>query len=325
MTFSVFVLALIGLYGSRLRALRFALLAWTILSFGRTYGVQPFQHVVNALPVMRDIAFFRYSSASLALALIVLAAFGLDDLARGRVPRRWVLISFLLSTIFLALIASGSRSEVQRIAGAANQDAWAGASVGWAIGIIGLTVVAGLFLRGRVRTLLLVAMVALDAVVMFAVPELSAPRSVKLDTAPISFLQRHLGTYRFYSIGTIQPNYGSYFGLSSLDANDLPLPKLWATFLTHQLDPNTSPPVFNGSNRTVATGPTALTEFARRFGAFETVGVKYLVLPAGTALPTLPRTEALHMVFSDRTAQIYQLPSPRPMYSTLSGTCTIRA
>jgi hypothetical protein len=323
-TFSVFLLALIGLYGSRLRALRFALLAWTILSFGRTYGVQPFQHVVNALPVMRDVAFFRYSSASSALALIVLAAFGLDDLARGRVPRRWVLTSCLLSMIFLALIASGSRSEVDRLVSAANHDAWAGASVGWAIAIIGLTVVACLFLRGRVRTLVLVAMVALDAVAMFAVPELSAPRSVKLDTAPISFLQRHLGTYRFYSIGTIQPNYGSYFGLSSLDANDLPVPKLWATFLTHQLDPNASPPVFNGSNRTVATGPTALAEFAQRLGAFEMVGVKYLVLPAGTALPTLPPTKALDIVFSDRTVQIYQLPSPRPMYSTLSGTCTIK-
>ena len=323
-TFSVLVLALTGLYASRLRSLRFALLAWTILSFGRTYGVQPFQHVVNALPGMGDVAFYRYSSASWALALIVLAAFGLDDLARERVPRRWVLISCLVSTIFLALIASGSRSEVDRLVGAANHDAWTGASVGWAIAIIGVTVVAGLFLRGRVRTLVLVAMVALDAVVMFAVPELSAPQSVKLDTAPISFLQRHLGTYRFYSIGTIQPNYGSYFGLSSLDANDLPVPKLWATFLTHQLDPNASPPVFNGSSRTVANGPTSLAEFGQHFSAFERVGVKYLVVPTGTALPTLLPTEALHRVFSDRTAQIYQLPSPRPMYSTLSGTCTMK-
>jgi hypothetical protein len=323
--FSAVVLALIGLYGSRLRLLRFVLLAWTILSLGRTYGVQPFQHIVNALPVMGDVAFYRYSNASWEFSLIVLAAFGLDDVVRARVPRWWILVSAFTSMIFLGLIVSGSRSEVDRLIDAAHHHAWAVASTVWAAVIIGVTVAAALFLRGRLRTLVLVIMIAFDAIAMFAIPEFSAPRSATLDTAPVSFLQKHLGTYRFYTIQPIQPNYGSYFGLSSLDVNDLPVPKEWMTYVTHQLDPNALPYVFNGSVRAVATGPSSLEEFARHLTSFETAGVKYLVVASGTPLPTMPPTGVLQRVFSDGTAQIYQLPSPHPMYSTLHGACDVKA
>lgn len=324
-TFSVVVLALIGLYGSRLRSLKLALLAWTVVSFGRTYGVSPFQHLVNALPGMNDIAFFRYSDASWEFALIVLAAFGLDDMTRGKVPRRWILLSSLASLVFLGLIASGARSEVQRLASAAQHGAWAVGSIVWALAIVGLTVLVGIFLRGRVRTVLLVCMVALDAVAMFVIPQLSAPRSATLDTAPISFLQRHLGTERFYSIGTIQPNYGSYFALSSLDVNDLPVPKLWSTFVTDQLDPNAIPSIFNGAARENAAGSPSLAEFARHLHAFEKAGVKYLVVPTGTVLPDSIAMAQLHRVFSDRTVQIYQLPEPTPLYATPKGSCRMKA
>ena len=38
------------------------------------------------------------------------------------------------------------------------------------------------------------------ALALFALPELSAPRAVKLDTAPVAYLQRHLGQSRFFSL-----------------------------------------------------------------------------------------------------------------------------
>ena len=323
MTFSVLVLGLIGLYGSRLRPLRIALLAWTVLCFGRTYGIEPFQYIVNALPGMGDVAFFRYSSSSSEFALIVLAAFGIDDMARGRVPRRWILLSSIGSLLFLGVIADGSRGELHRLIAAAHHHAWAVASVLWALGIVAVTVVAGLALRTRWRTVVLVAMVAIDSIAMFAIPEFSAPRSATLDTAPISFLQEHLGDSRFYTLQPIQPNYGSYFGLSSLDVNDLPVPKLFVPFITRKLDTNANPLVFNGSARTVPAGPTALEEFIRHIGAFERAGVKYLVVSAGTPAPVLSSGQALQRVFGDGGTEIYELPSPSPMFSTTKRGCTV--
>jgi hypothetical protein len=323
-TFSILILALIGLYGSRLRAIRVALLIWTIVSFARTYGVEPFQHIVNALPVMGDVAFFRYSDPSWELALIVLAAFGLDETIRNLVPRWWILLSALVILVMWVLIANGARSELHRLVDAAHHQAWATASVLWALAMVGVTLVAALMLRGQTRAIVLVAVVGLDAIVMFAVPEVSAPRSATIDTAPVSFLKTHLGSSRFYSIAPIQPNYGSYFAISSLDVNDLPVPKLWSTFVTKELDPNAIPIVFNGSMRKDPKGSTALAEFAFHLRAFETAGVKYLLVPSGTVLPSFA-ADQLRRVFSDSSTQIYQLPSSVPMFSTSRGNCAVQA
>ena len=321
---SVSLLALIGLYGRRLRALRMTLLVYVIISFGRTYGVQPFQHIVNVLPGMKDVAFFRYSDASWELALIVLAAFGLDEVVRDKVPRWWILACSLVSLGFLALIAAGAQGEVHRLIAAAHHHAWAVSSVAWAAVVIVAIGLISLFLRGQTRTIALIAVVVLDSVAMFGVPEFSAPRAVSLDTAPISFLQKHLDGYRFYTIGPIAPNYGSYFRLSSLDVNDLPVPKTWNTYVTHSLDHNAIPYVFNGSARTDASGSSALDEFARHLKAFEAAGVKYLVVVRNTALPTLPHGQTLKLVFTDDAVQIYRLPAATPMYSVPTGTCSIR-
>jgi hypothetical protein len=113
--------------------------------------------------------------------------------------------------------------------------------------------------------------------------------------------------------------------VSSLDVNDLPVPKTWVTFVSDQLDHNAIPYVFNGAARTRPVGPTALQEFTRNFKAFEMAGVKYLVVPTGTALPALPPDRVLRRVFSDNSVQIYQLPSPSPTYSTRHGVCSVKA
>lgn len=322
-TFSVVILAMLGLYGSRQRALRVALVLWTIVSFGRSYGLQPLQHIVNALPGMGDIAFFRYSDPSWELAVIVLAAFGVDDVVHSRIPRWWFLASSLVSLLFLGLIANGARSEIHRIATAAHHQAWALASVLWPLAIIVVAVTTGLALRGRLRAIVLVALVSLDAILLFTLPELSAPRSATIDVSSVSFLQNHLGTYRFYSIGPIQPNYGSYFGLSSLDVNDLPVPKLWSTFVNQDLDPNAVPDVFNGLMRKDPKRSTPLEEFARHFAAFEEAGVKFLVVPPGTVISNIAPLNSLRLAFTGATAQIYQLPSPSPLFSTSPGGCAI--
>ena len=323
-TFSILVLALIGGYGSRLRSLRVMLMVWTIVCLGRTYGVEPFQHIVNALPGMGDVAFYRYSDASWELALILLAAFGLDEVARGKIPRWWILVCSIVSFGFLGLIASGSRGELHRLIGAAHHHSWAASSVLWAFLLAVLIGLVAAFARGRARSLILLAVVAIDSLVMFGIPELSAPRAVALDTAPVSFLEKNLGNFRFYSIGPIQPNYGSYFGISSLDVNDLPVPKTWNTFVTQELDRNAIPYVFNGPSRVDSAGPTALEEFARHVNAFELTGVKYLAVPTGTVPPVLAGNQRLKRTFSDATVQIYQLPSPSPMYSIRNGSCSIK-
>jgi len=75
----------------------------------------------------------------------------------------------------------------------------------------------------RARAALLTLLVAVDALLLFAVPELSAPRATTVDLKPVAYLRKHLGEQRYVTLGPITPNYGSYFGVASFDVHDFPL------------------------------------------------------------------------------------------------------
>jgi hypothetical protein len=323
LTASICVLALIGLYDKRFRLLKAALLIWIVFALGRTYGITPFTHIINALPGMGDVAFYRYSDPSWEFAAVILGAFGIDDLMKGRVRQWWLVLCLATGLGGVGVAFLGTRSLLRALDGVSHDDVWAHGSLVWAIATIALIGFVAFSLSGRLRGVLLVSIVSLDALAMFIIPQLSAPRSAAVDTAPVSFLQHHLGQYRFYTLGPIAPNYGSYFGLSSLSTNDLPVPKLWAHYMTNDLDTNANPIVFNGVERNNPSGPSAIQEFEAHLGAFENSGVKYLLIASGATVPTLARGQQLRLVFSDTTTQIYQLPAPRPIFTTTSNDCVV--
>jgi hypothetical protein len=322
-TATLIVLGLIGLAGKRRRALRIVLAAWIVLAIGRTFGVSPLLHIVNFLPGMKNVAFFRYADPSWEFAIIVLAALGVDDIVRRLVRRWWILLCTLLCLGLVLLSDREAQPLLHDIQGASEQHVWAVWSLVWALA---LTVVVGaiaLVLRGRLRSLLLFSLVVIDVTAMFVVPQLSAPRSSSIDTAPVNFLRNHLGSDRFYSLGPLAPNYGSFFALSSLDTNDLPLPTAWTNYLTRHLDTNAPKLSFDGTDRATASGPTAEQEFRAHLADFESAGVKYVLVSPGTPPLTTPSGTRLREVFSDPVVQIFQLPAPTPFFSTKSGGCFV--
>src|SRR5207248_10642824 len=83
--------AALGLLSRGRRGLRLVLLAWIVLALARIYG-QPrlLSDAVGVLPGMSHVAFYRYGFPSVELAATVLAAIGLDELARATLSRRRV-------------------------------------------------------------------------------------------------------------------------------------------------------------------------------------------------------------------------------------------
>jgi hypothetical protein len=324
LTAAFVVLALIGLYGRRHRILRIGLVLWVALAMGRTYGLAPVQHLVNALPVMNDVAFFRYANPSWELAVIVLAAFGFDDIVRGLLPRWWIAGASLGGLVLVVMAHIGAGNLLDHIRSTPASNDWAMGSLLWGLGIIAAVGLAALVGRGRARIAVLLALVAADALGAFVIPQFSAPKAAHIDASSVRFLQRHLGNYRYYSFGPLGPDYGSYFGLSSLDVDDLPVPKVWGTFVTTKLDTNTVPTVFNGYFRRDPTGVSAEQEFFAHITTFEDAGVKYLVTFAQTTLPPLPSGRHLPLVFADPSLDVFQLPHPEPIFSVRGGGCRLQ-
>ncbi len=237
-TAATVVLALVGLAGRRYRLLGWCLAATVVLCIGRTFGIPPFQRLFNLLPGMTHVAAYRYSSAAFEFCLIVLAAFGMEALL-GR-ELSWRKIGLAFSVAFLLAVGAYlvGRSELDGLGAVPQAKVWADASLLWGFGTLVLLLIAVITpwqLAGRI---VLVALLPLEAIAMFMTPELSTLRGGTVDLSVVSFLQRNTGLERVYTLGPLQPNYGSYFGINSLNVNDLPVPKTYKRVVETELDPN---------------------------------------------------------------------------------------
>jgi hypothetical protein len=321
---SLLVLALLGLLSRDRRGLRLTLLAWIVLALARIYG-EPrlFSDAVGVLPGMSRVAFYRYGFPSVELAVIVLAAIGLDEVARATVSRRRLagLTSIVLAAV--ALAAFGARPLAHQLGSGFSRHPYLAGSAVWGAAIV-LGIAAAATLRNaRARIRLAALLVAGDALLLFALPEASGPRNVQLDLEPVTFLQRHLGTSRFFTLGPLQPNYGSYFAIGSLNINDVPIPRAFASYVHTHLDDTVDPMVFvgNGNGRPVSA-PSPVQELLRNLPAYRAVGVAYVLTPAGEPLPQSRTTFSL--VFRSPSTRIYSLAGSIPYFTASSPACTIR-
>ena len=314
--------AALGAFARGRRGLRLVLLGFGLLVFARMYGVPPLLgHVIGVLPAMARIQFFRYATPTLELTVIVLAALGLDDLARVPEHRRRLLWAALAALAVVVGVAYDARVLVDYFGRQFAHHTYFVVSIVWAVAVV---LAAGLvaFIRApRTRIVLLASLVAIDAVALFVVPELAAPRSVTVDPTPTAYLERHLGDGRFFTLGPIQPNYGSYFGLASLDINDFP-PRAYSNYIHAHLDPAVDPGLFTGTGGGFRAGatPTPTGELLHHLAGYRAAGVRYVLTAAGQALPQSPRT--FRLVLRTPTTRIYALSGAAPYFSAAG--CLIR-
>jgi hypothetical protein len=149
---------------------------------------------------------------------------------------------------------------------------------------------------------------------MYAIPSLSNPRGGEVDTGSIRFLRDNLGLQRFFSLQAIEPNYGAYFGLPSINHNYLPLARRWAEFVRKRLDTANDKEYFNGGRH---EGPTPSgQQLGANIAAYREVGVKYVV-----ALPH--HVVGLPLAYKGAAMTIYELPGHAPYFELLGANCRI--
>lgn len=322
---------------SKNRAIKMLLAAWIIVITLRIYGFPGLPTLLSKLPGIGQTTISRYSPPALAFAVIILMSFGVDyilslKITKSRQLTRKVYLIAGSALIIIFAVLPIALHQKDSIVGHHHQTTWFVASVGWAvISVITAGSLIILFLRKKLsRTLagyLLASLVILDSLIMFIIPQLSAPRSSTINISPVSFLQQNLGNYRFYSIGPIMPNYGSYFNIASINTNNEPISKNWSKYISNSLDSNANPLAFVGlaSNSLNPLGLTPVEAFVQNFKNYEYVGVKYLVAYNGALNQTEINATQIKPVFQDRssTAIIYELPHPDPYFQIIKGNCSL--
>ncbi len=322
---SLLLFAILGLLSKGRRGLRLTLLLWIVLTLARMYD-QPhvLGQVLRVVPGMSQVFFSRYAFASLELAVVVLVALGLDDLARAPAARRRLVGAGLVSLGLVAVAAIGARPLGDQLGSVFSDRPYYEAAVVWGAGIVLVGVTAALVRSPRIRIWVVTLIVAGDAVALFAVPELSAPRSVTTDLAPVAYLKRNLGTSRFFTLAPLQPNYGSYFGVASLNVNDVPVSDAFARYVRKRLDPVVDPKHLVGTSQGGRPGGSAATpqqELLFRLAGYRAAGVAYVLAPAGQALPQSPST--FKLVFRSPSTWIYRVAGAAPYFTATNPRCSV--
>ncbi|HEX4762734.1 MAG TPA: hypothetical protein VFU92_00285, partial [Usitatibacter sp.] len=96
----------IAAYGFMRRrdALAWLLLGWCALTLGKSFGVEPIVTLMNLVPGVKLAAFYRYAPPSWELAVVILAARGIDAvLAGSERPRIPVVVAALAGAAILSL------------------------------------------------------------------------------------------------------------------------------------------------------------------------------------------------------------------------------
>jgi hypothetical protein len=287
----VLVMALAGfMRKSADRGLRLLLLVWVLLCWARTFGVQPITVIIDHLPLLKRAIFFRYASASWIMALTILAAYGLDGF-RAAMPRRRSGFAIVLALLLVCVaIAWPQRTFWGWSHGKALvMLGFLGAAFFWALAGLTALGLAWRISHPERRRTILACLLVFDAAIMFLAAQVSARRNIQVDLRGMQFLHDHQGLSRNYSLGPLSPNYGAYFQVPSINHNILPVPKLWAQYVDHNLLPDFR----NDSGVTFFwpawgdTSDSGARTFSMYLANFRDVGVKYVLTnPGQSALPT---------------------------------------
>ncbi len=318
LTTSLLLFAGLGVVARGRRGLALIMLGFGVLVFARMYGEPPLLgHVIGVLPGMSNISFFRYGTSALVMTVVVLAALGLDDLARVPEHRRRLLWAAAAVIVVVVAAAFKARPLVDSFGTRFEHRTYFRVAIAWAALIPAVAVAIALLRGARERAALLAMLVAVDALALFVVPEFSAPRSVRIDLAPVRYLQRHLGDSRFFTLGPIQPNYGSYFGLASLNVNDF-TPTSYSAYVHRRLDPVVNPNLFigTGGGWRPAGQPSPEAMLMRHLGGYRAAGVRYVLTSPGHPLRQSPTT--LSLVFRSPTTWIYRVIGASRYFSAAS-------
>ncbi len=314
------IVALCGIGGRAMRGLRIALALWIAVAVGISYGMPGANIILHLVPGLKSAAYYRYLPPSWEFALAVLAGFGLTEIERGINGKR------ALAAAAVVIAAGGGLALLTHARHfPLHGTPLVGNLIYIAIAVAVVVACTLLPISARSKACGVACVMAFEAVLYFVVPTLSHPSRGQLELGGVRYLQSHIGFQRFVTLGPLGPNYGSYFGLASINHNDLPIPREWTDYVGRHLDGNAPPILFTGVSRADPNGPSAADNLVSNVDAYRKIGVEYVLVPSG-ALDQKPfasfaqyveshRAAGVRQVYGDAAMQIFALSDSAPYFS----------
>lgn len=319
---SIASLSAFGLFSKKISR-KYKILLATIVGIYllRMYGFEPLVHALNYIPGMSLLAIYRYAMPAVLFALIVLAVFGIEEL-RNRYKYKNTYLYLAGGLFSLILISIKAHSLVAAIDNLVVTKFFYLSIVLGACVLVTLSMIK--FIPKKLQYFAIGGLLLFETAALYVVPQLSTDTNNGLDTSSVVYLKNNLGNNRFYTLGPIEPNYGSYFGISSINNNDLPVPNNWSNYIKNKLNTNTDPILFTGTYMLDPKGPTPKQELLRNIENYKILGTKYIVTSKD-----IPFTENeiniynLKLVHVDKVARIYETPGYSDYFVANNKKCLV--
>jgi hypothetical protein len=316
--FGLFSLAVASLFGRRDRGLRLTLFGWVVVTLGDSLGLPVFHSLFAITPYIQHLYLYRYFAPTWELALVLLAAFALRDLATSSRAEALIAVTTgVIVTALLLLLGIAVAPQSVSLSRALEPSSFRFALV------IVVAVAAGLLLAtlapSRFRGALVALVVVTEAAMLFAIPLLSWPSSIQIDQGAVAFITTNVNTQRMFGLGVPSPNFGSQVGSPQLNVADLPIPKPLVAII-HALDPTETVNQFFGVYPGTPGTPGFDDQVLARISLYERFGVQYIVTPASSTI--FSATPSVTLVYKGPQVAIYGLSNPTPLASAAGCTVT---
>jgi hypothetical protein len=236
------VLAAVALQLPERRVVKIVLSLWIVTAVAVSQGVPGIYQAFMHLPLMKVAATFRYLNASWIFCFVVLAALCLDELVRTdrAAIRRCLLLGIACaygviaaSAVFALPVLTRAVLEFDLVRSFATFSLLL--LVCMLVALLAVTRIG----NAKAVVSVLAALTVSEAALYFSIPYLSYPRGGEIDYGLVNFLKNGAGFQRAVGTdgGQLAPNYGSYFGISQLNWNDVPAPRQAVQYVQQRLDP----------------------------------------------------------------------------------------
>ncbi|HET9147677.1 MAG TPA: hypothetical protein VFN77_06490 [Acetobacteraceae bacterium] len=278
----VLALAALARPGDR-RGLILLLAGFVLFWQARIWGFPPAIWIANLIPEVGRTDAVRFIGVAMEAALFILAGLGIDGWLKVALPGRIVRNILIITT--LLVLASLLAAAPEMLAWYRDRPGLLPFSlIADAAEIIAALLMLALLARpsGRLGRFVLPGIVCADAFLIAFLPQLSAPRGGHLDLAGVSFLGRHQGLARNYTLQPFGPDYPAGYKVASINDNALPVTRSWRDYIRAQLDPHGDVVMFTGAQPRLRPGlPDQAEELRLHLPAYGRTGVKYVLTKPG--------------------------------------------
>ena len=334
----------LGLFTTRRSSLYVVLLLWISICLGRTFAVPFLSTLVDLVPLVKIVYVFRYSPPSWEFCSAVLCAIVINDIGPETLySRKKFIVGLLLASSVVTISLYPALDLVRHLYVQSGYGVFLWISLAWGFGTMAIVA----FLRrlayrhpfaGRAIAIVLIV----DAIALFSVPSLSGLIDCgDSRSAGISYLKKHIGNYRFYTLGPIAQNYGAYYRIASINYNYFPVPTSWVQYIKDHLDPYSYPLLFTGNfPRSDPKAPTQAEVLRENVVQYQQIGVRYVVtshsqnpfeltsnfavIDSGNKPFNLANGQGVaQRVFQSSDMDIYELPGAKPYFQVAQGSCDL--